>query len=161
MNETRKPQRTFLAVTAITVIAIATVFMVYAAVLSTYYGGNVTVVSTESAIYYSKTNSSSLASWTATLPNVGNGSNWYAYVNFTGAGYQGLVKITWTLENQTSGWNPVSGAPTIVTTNVNLDGNPKTVFASQGSSGQTTNTNWGTYSLWAGTYHIKVVIEQA
>jgi hypothetical protein len=63
MSATQKPQRTFLAVTLLTVIAVTTVFMVYAALLATYTGTTVEVRETGGTMEYTTNNST----WYGTL----------------------------------------------------------------------------------------------
>jgi len=155
MSATQRTWRTFVAVTMVTVIAVTAVFVAYAVVLSTLYGGNVSVSSAQGLIWYNEMNSTSAAAWTSTL-GPGNGTAWYAKLNITSAGYSGLVTITWTLEKQDGSWTPVAGATQ--TTSTTLSGAiGQTIYASSGGS-QATNKNWGAYSTSAGTYRVKAVI---
>jgi hypothetical protein len=155
-------QRAFVAVTLITVLAVTTVFVVYAVILSTINGGNVGVVGAGSAqMWYDESNSSSAAAWTGTLSNIANGTTWYAKLNTTVAGYNGAVKITWTLQYDNSGtWTDVGGASQI--TNTNLTGvSGQNIFASADGT-QGSNKNWGQYSTEVDeTYRVRAVIETA
>lgn len=67
MSERYKSQQAFIAVTMITVLAVATVFLVYAVILSTLYGGQVSVVTVNGSVWYDEANSTSAADWTDTL----------------------------------------------------------------------------------------------
>jgi hypothetical protein len=162
MSETRAgSQRAFVAVTLITVLAVTTVFVVYAVILSTITGNNVSVIGSGGQMYYDEANSANPADWTSDLPNRGtNGSYcdpWYAKV-ITTAGYTGDVSIEWTLLYDNSGsWDPVGGGANQTTT-VALNGSAQTIYASDdGSIG--TNVNWGLWSLTAGeTYRVRAVI---
>ena len=62
-----------MTVTMITVIAVTTVFIVYAAILGTYPGGNVSVQGMGGEIYYQQ---QGVSTWAATL-NIANGTSWY------------------------------------------------------------------------------------
>ena len=164
MSESRVgSQRAFVAVTLITVLAVTTVFVVYAVILSTINGGNVSVVGAGSAqMWYDEANSASAAAWTGTLSNIANGTTWYAKLNTTVAGYNGAVKITWTLQYDNSGtWTDVGGGAT-QSTSVTLTGaSGQNVFASADGT-QGSNKNWGQYSTEVDeTYRVKAVIETA
>jgi hypothetical protein len=151
----QKSQRGFVAVTLITILAIALVIVAYATILGTFQGGNVTVVTLHAEMWYSVTNSSS-ASWTSTLSDVGNGSQWYSRLNITAAGgYTGLVNVNWALYfgNNTA----VSGA-TATTSNFDSTGTlGQTIYAS--STGNIAgNKNWGAYSTVATSYYVKATV---
>jgi len=154
----QKSQRGFVAVTLITLLAIALVIVAYATILGTFTGGPVTVVTVKAEIWYSEQNLTS-ASWTGTLPNVANGSQWYSRLNITQAGgYTGLVNVTWQLHygNDT----PVSGA-TITTGNFNLNGTVGQIIYASSDGYIDVNKNWGAYTSAAETYYVKAQIETA
>lgn len=155
MSATQKPQRAFLAVTMITVVAVAAILMVYAVTLSTITGGTVTVSSIQGTIYYSETNSTS-AAWTTSLGSgntLGVGQEWYARLNITSSGYSESVTIAWTL--YFSNGTAVSGATQ--NTSVDLSGSPEAIYSS--SDGDiASNKNWGTHTTSAGDYYLKAVI---
>jgi len=143
-------------VTMITVIAITTVFMVYAALLATITGGTVSVSSIQGNIYYSETNSTS-ATWT---PNLGSGGTlgvnqpWYARLNITSTGYSEAVTISWTLYYSSNN-TAVPGATE--STGVTLSGSPEAIYASTNGN-IASNKNWGTYTTGTGDYYLKAVI---
>jgi len=148
MNTTRRPQSAFLAVTLITVIAVTTVFMVYAAILATYYGSNVTVSQPGGAVEYNLSNTSN-SSWTGSLSII-NGTAWYARINITNTGSQ-AVTLRWIL--QLSGVdqsNPVN-------TTITLSGGTRTVYAT-GTGVFSSNYNWGQLTSTGGTYRVKVEV---
>lgn len=106
MNTTQKSQRTFMTVTMITVIAVTTVFIVYAAILGTYPGGDVSIQTMQGTIYYKGEGSTT---WATTL-SVGNGTAWYARLNVTTNVPSQTVNVTWTLEyNNVGTWEIVGG----------------------------------------------------
>jgi hypothetical protein len=150
----QKSQKGFVAVTLITILAIALVIVVYATILGTFTGGNVTVVILHGSLWYNQTDS---APWQNSLDDVGNGTSWYVMFNTTSAGYSGTVGITWQL---LSGGTPVSGA-IVSTSSFSLSGSSgQEIFAST-SGAQIGNTNWGTYTTKAGTYQIQMTVSTA
>ena len=161
MSAKLKSQRGFVAVTLITILAIALVIIAYATILGTFKGQEVTVVNVQAEIWYSELNETeTTANWTSTLPNVANGSVWYSKLNITATGgYTGLVNINWTLHHWSNN-SMVSGA-TITTVDKNLTNTlGQTIYAS--STGDITgNTNWGSYTTAAGSYYVKAKIETA
>jgi len=163
VNERKKSQKGFVAVTLITVLAIALVLVVYATLLATFQGGEVVVGTVAGNVYYSTTNSTTASDWTPTLNVSGTNDPWYAKVNFTSA-YTGNVQITWQLEKKNGNWaNATQGTDANVTTVIT------TSFTLNGTSGQTayastsgligTNQNWGAGMLKQGSYRIAVYID--
>jgi hypothetical protein len=161
MSDRVRSQRAFVVVTLVTLLAVTTVFVVYAVILSTINGGSVSVVGSGSMqMWYDETNSSSAAAWTGTLSNIANGTAWYAKLNTTVAGYNGAVTITWTLQYDNSGtWTDVGGGAT-QSTSVTLTGAAgQNVYASANGA-QSSNKNWGQYSTTVDeTYRVKAVVE--
>jgi len=152
MNTTPKPQRAFLTVTLLTVIAVSTVFMVYAAVLMTLFGTTVTVNQTGGSMQYNLSNTSN-STWVSSLSSINNGTAWYARINVTGAAQQ-AVTIDWVLQQYTVSWADVS---TPVTTIITLAVGDNTVYATTTGvfSG---NYNWGTLTTTGGSYRVKAVV---
>jgi hypothetical protein len=153
MNTTQKSQRTFMTVTMITVIAVTTVFIVYAAILGTYPGGNVSIQTMQGTMYYWGTGSTT---WATTL-SVGNGTAWYARLNVTNVPSQ-TVNVTWTLEWDNSGtWDPVStSAPE---TQITLTGASTAIYATAAGT-ESGNYNWGTHTQTLDrVYRVKAVVE--
>jgi len=143
-----------MTVTAITVIAITTVFLVYAAILGTYPGGDVTIQQMQGTIYYQGQGSST---WGTTL-SVGNGTSWYARLNLTSNIPSQTVNVTWTLEwLNGSNWQLVS--TTAPETQITLTGAAIAIYVTAtGTSGG--NYDWGTYTQTVDrTYHVKAVVE--
>jgi len=149
MNTPQKPQKAFMTVTMLTVLAVATVFIAYAAILATYLGSNVTVTQPGGSIQYTKINTSN-SSWTSTLSIV-NGTTWYTRINITDSGSQ-TVTLYWRLIKDsvdqgikvtTSNYALLAGTNTIYASTTGL-------FAGMYNFGQDTGT--------AGTYQVKVEV---
>jgi hypothetical protein len=152
MNATQRPQRAFLTVTLLTVIAVSTVFMVYAAVLMTLLGTTVTVSETGGLMQYNRSNTSN-STWVSSLPTINNGSTWYARINITGSAQQ-AVTINWVLQQNTGSWIDLS---TPVTTSITLAVGDNTVYAT--STGVFSgNYNWGLLTTTGGSYRVKAVV---
>jgi len=149
MSASNKSQRAFLAVTLMTVLAITMVFFVYAVILQTYYGGNVTITSIGGSIEYATTNSTG-ASWGGTLTQ-GAAAQWYARIAISGSPEQ-LVTVAWTLQKDVSGsWeNQTSSVPT---TSIQLSTSTTYIYAS--SNGLiNSNYNFGQDTATQGTFRV-------
>jgi hypothetical protein len=157
MNERLRSQKGFVAITLITVLAIAFVIIAYAALLNTFTGGQVVVGTVAGNVWYS-TNNAAAGPWTSTLTVGSNSSSWYSMVNFT-SGYTGQVKITWQLEKMDTDWANVSGAK--VTTTVTLTGSVGQPVYASGDGSITTNRNWSQIpgATVNGEYRIEAYIE--
>ena len=143
-----------MTVTMITVIAVTTVFIVYAAILGTYPGGDVTIQAMGGTIYYRQQN---VTAWTATL-NIANGTSWWTRLNLTTNTPSQTVNITWTLEwLNGSNWDTVStNAPE---TQVALTGAPTAIYATA-TGIETDNHDWGPHTTNVDrTYRVKAVVE--
>jgi len=152
MNAIQKPQRAFLTVTLLTVLAVATVFMVYAAVLMTLFGTTVTVSETGGSMQYNLSNTSN-STWASSLSTINNGTAWYARINITGAAQQ-AVTINWVLQKDVSGWTDQS-IP--VNTTITLAVGDNTIYAT--STGVfSSNYNWGLLTTSGGSYRVKAVV---
>jgi len=155
MSASRKSQRTFMTVTAITVIAIATVFIVYAAILGTYPGGNVSIQQMTATMYYKGDGSTT---WATTL-SIGNGTAWYARLNLTASIPSQTVNVTWTLEwLNVATWETVSG-PTPPETQITLAGTPTAIYVTADGT-DSGNYNWGQHTETVNeVYRVKAVVE--
>lgn len=157
MSAKQKSQRGFVAVTLITLLAVALTIVIYATLLGTFTGGDVGVVSLDGTIKYNEDNSTT---WSTTLPNVANGSSWFVMFNTTSGGYSGSVNITWQLQNNAGSWADVGGAVQY-TNNFDLTGSVQEIFCSSNGA-QSGNYDWGTtWTTTAGTYRIRITIETA
>jgi len=148
-----KTQREFVVVTLIALISIALIMVVYATILGTYTGGDITVVTLSGAIYYSQNNSTG---WATTLSNIANGSAWYTRFNVTTGGYSGATSITWWL--QKGGANMTT--PVEQTTSYTLSGGVEAFYASSDGT-QGTNYNWGQNATAADTYRVMMQVVTA
>ncbi len=155
MSTSRKSQRTFMTVTAITVIAIATVFIVYAAIIGTYPGGDVSIQQMVATMYYQGDGSST---WATTL-SIGNGTSWYARLNLTSAIPSQTVNVTWTLEwNDAGTWTNVPAA-TPPETQITLTGTPTAVYVTADGT-ESGNYDWGQHTQTVNqVYRVKAVVE--
>jgi hypothetical protein len=151
MNATRKSQNTFLTVTLLTVLAVTTVFVVYAAVLLTLTGTTVIVNTGGGSMQYNL-NGASNATWVGSLADMINGTAWYARINITNAAAQ-AVTIDWTLQKYTTSWGDVS---TPVTTTIALTAGDNTVYATTNGV-FTGNYNWGLLTS-GGSYRVKATV---
>jgi hypothetical protein len=146
----QKSQKGFVAVTLITVLAIALVIVVYATILGTFTGGNVTVVAVQGTVYYSSNNTNGWATGISDHPIT---APWYARFNVTSTnGYSGPVKVIWNLYNSTS------AILHNLNTTTSLTGSTQTIYASSDGS-QGSNYNWGLNTAVADTYHLVVIVE--
>jgi len=155
MSTTQKSQRTFMTVTLITVIAITTVFIVYAAIMGTYPGGNVSIQQMTATMYYQGDGSST---WATTL-SIGNGTTWYTRLNLTASIPSQTVNVTWTLEwNNAGTWETVSG-PTPPETQITLAGTPTAIYVTaDGTYGP--GYDWGQHTQTVNEiYRVKAVVE--
>ncbi len=152
MNTTKRNQRTFLTVTSITVVALTTVFLVYAAVLLTLTGNTVTITEGGGSLQYTLDGTSN-SSWTFTLPSIINGTEWYARINITGASVQD-VTIDWTLQIWSGTWTN-TGTPTQTT--ITLAAGDNTVYATP-TGVFTDNRNWGLDTTAGGQYRVEATV---
>ncbi len=159
MRARQKSQRGFVAITLITLLAIALVIAVYATILGTFQGDQVTVVTLTGHIRYDEANSTTASDWETTLSNIANGSEWYALFNITSGGYAGAVTITWWLQENTGSWQNMT-TPVEQTTSDTLSGSTEIIYAS-GNGDQAGNKDWGASTTSAGTYRIKMKIVTA
>ena len=156
MKPRKKSRKMLFIVTALTIAALASVLMVYAAVtLFSVTGGNVTVTGvTTGTIEYS---SSTGGPWSTTL-SVSNGS-WYAeLIVSTSSTFKGPVTVTWQLQSDASGtWTNDGSA---VTTDVTLTGGSQTIYAS--TTGVITgNQDWSQIDSTPTMYQIVAVVASA
>jgi hypothetical protein len=153
MGEKQKSQRGFVAVTLITVLAIATVLIVYAAILGTIPGGEVTVGGVGGSISYSSDNST----WASTLSVSGTSTPWYAKLTTTSGGYIGPVTISWQLtQKQTNGTYTNLGSTT--STSYTLNGAAQTIYVT--STGiNLNNRDWSqTAGYTTGSYKVVATV---
>jgi len=150
MTERKMSQKGFVAVTLITVLAIALVLVVYATLLATIPGEEVVVGSLTGNVQYSLTDSNLTADFSTTVSPAGPSTAWYARLVTTGGEYTGPISVSWQLQKYSGTWGNV-GAP--VSTSFTLTTGPDTIYAS--ANGQWTatgqNQNWGAIITAQGT----------
>jgi hypothetical protein len=152
VTERKKSQKGFVAVTLITVLAIATVLIVYAALLGTIPGGEVTVGGVGGSIYYSSDNST----WASAL-NISASTHWYARLTTTGGHYIGPVTISWQLQHKQANGNYTNLGSAIPTT-YTLDGTAQTIYAT-GTGVNYNNFDWSsTTGYTTGSYRVVATV---
>ena len=146
--------------TLVTVLSIVAVVSVYAVLIGTFTGGEVTVGSAGGYIRYNVNNVDS-GTWNVTLISDNALLAWYSRLEIPSGGYSGPVKITWQLQNKTdaSNWANVTGASQI--TNKVLTGGAQNVYTSSDGTFATGNHDWGAHSEVAGAYRVMAYAESA
>jgi len=158
----RKSQRAFVGVTLTTVLSIAIVLIVYAAVLGgPYFGGEVSVGGVTGQITYATTNAEA-GPWSNTLEGILTSTTWYAKFVTTGGQYVGPVEITWRLQKmQTqSDWSDAIYVGSSTITNIVLDGSAQPIFATSDGLWALGQTDWHTVdpSYTTTSYRVAVTI---
>lgn len=147
MNE-RRSQRSFVIVTLMTVVSVATVLIAYAAFLGTINStGYVNVGGVGGSVYYSETNTATESAWTNNLNISSTSTAWYAKMNTTSGGYVGLTEFSWQLRQSTDGGSTWSDVGTATTFDFSLDGTVQTIYATADGTFGAGNRDW---SLTAG-----------
>ena len=156
MNERNKSQTAFVGVTLITLLGVAFVLVVYAALLGTMSNpGNVFLGSEGSVARTVKYSSDNAAPWTDSLSLGGATADWYARVDLTAGYYYGPVTFTWQLQRDMSGWTNVG---TSNTTDITLDATTSIIYVSGASA--TGNENWkNQVGGQSGTYRVYVTVD--
>jgi hypothetical protein len=151
----RKSRKLLLVSTALTVIALASVLTVYAAVLGTFNGNAFTVNNVASGTVTYSTDGGSNFGASASAFNVGG--TLFTRFELSSTSYPGSATVTWQLQKDNSGWANV-GSP--VTTTVSLTGSVQTIYAStDGDSAG--NTNWGALITAGGSYRVIATVATA
>lgn len=146
--------------TLITVLSIVAVISVYAVIIGTFTGEEVTVGVAAGNIRYN-VNDVDSGTWNTTLISSSAGVPWYSRLEIPSGGYSGPVKMTWQLENKTGTltWANVTGASQI--TNMVLTGGPQNVYATGNGAWAGDNHDWGAHSEVAGAYRVIAYVESA
>jgi hypothetical protein len=148
-------------VTLVTVLSIVAVISVYAVLIGTFTGGEVTVGTVPlSYVKYSTVNADP-GTWTSTLTPSGALVPWYSRLEIPPGGYSGPVTITWQLENKTgaSTWANVTVASQI--TDMVLNGLVQYVYATTDGIWAEGNHNWGANVPTNGTYRVIAYVNSA
>jgi hypothetical protein len=151
----RKSRKLLLVSTALTIVALASVLTVYAAVLGTFNGNAFTVNNvTAGEVTYSADGSTG---WAATPSAFDVDNALYARFELSSTSFSGSATITWQLQVNSGSWTN-AGSP--VTTTVTLTGSAQTIYAS--ANGQSTgNHNWGADIATGGSYRVLATIATA
>ncbi len=156
-----KPRIGLLAVTLVTVMAVVSVVGIYAVLIGTYQGGEVTVGGTGAGnVMYSSDNAEA-GSWSTTLTPSDASASWYSRLDISSGDYSGPVTVTWQLQQKTgsSTWTNVSGATT--STSIVLSGSAQNVYTTSNGVWASNNRDWGTDVTAAGTYRVVATVESA
>lgn len=160
MKIQRRSKKFLFVSTAITIIALASVLTVSAAVLlGTINGGSVTVHgdATGTITYSTTFDGNGDTDWDTTLVAVTGGS-WFTKLEVD-AGYSGPVTITWQLESYATGSWVSEGTP--IVTSFTLDGDGNDVYATANGA-VTNNHDWSTTATSGqATYRVVVTISSA
>ena len=151
LNYGNKSKRRLFALTAITVVAIASILTVYAVTIGTFQGGEVTIGGVASStVMYSLDNLA--GPYTTTLEPSGTSTSWFTRLEIGAGSYNGPAQLTWQLQQETapSTWTDVSGAYT--TTDITLSGNAEEVYS---------NYDWSSDVTTPGTYRVVATVESA
>ena len=158
MNRSNKSRKLLFVATALTILALASVLTVYAAVLlGTINGGAVTVGGVTTGTITYSTVADGSGSWTTTLdPDTGS---WYTKLEVNG-GYTGPVTVTWQLQSYATGsWVDVGAAT--VSTSTSLTGSAGQVIYATATGVVTSNHDWHTEAGAGGTYRVIATINSA
>ena len=155
MNNGKKSGKLLIVGTVLTIVALASVLVVFAAVLGTFNGNAVTVNDVASGTV--KYSSDGTTGWGTDMSAFNVTGSWYAKFELSTTSYPGPATVTWHLQKDTSGWANVGS----VTTTVTLTGSSQTIFASDDgtSTGNLTpNHDWGADISTGGSYRIVVTV---
>jgi hypothetical protein len=159
MTNGKKSRKLLLIATVLTIAALASVLVVYAAVtLFTVTGGNVTVTGvTTGTIYYSSSNTAG-GPWNTT--GLVSSGSWYAELVISSSStFKGPVTVTWQLQSDKSGTMTNDGST--VTTGVTLTGGTQTIYASPTGITTTGNQDWSLIDATPTTYQVIATVASA
>jgi hypothetical protein len=143
--------------TMLTILSTASVVTVYAVLIGTFTGGEVTVGgSAAGTVEYSLDQST----WSTTLSPASNITSWYSRLSINGGQYSGsAVTISWQLQRKVSesAWSNVG---TATTTTMTLPAGAQLVYAT--ANGQATgNRDWKADATETGTYRVLATVNSA
>jgi len=156
MTYEKKSKKFLVIATALTIVALVSVGVTFAAISATFHGQAVTVNDiAQGTVKYSTDESS----WSSTMPvlNVGSG-HWYAEFVVSSTTYTGSATVTFQLEKSTDGGNTFTSTGTpLVITGFALNSTSTIYGTNDGSSGGTYHDFIGDI-LVGGTYRITVTV---
>jgi hypothetical protein len=140
-------RKVFLVEALLIAVALSSIVVVYAQVTA----GNSAVA--QGTVTYNLNNAEA-ETWNTTIASNGPNCPWYSRVEINGAGYNGPVTVTWTLQQKTEfySWSDVPGAA--ISTLVTLSGNVQNVYATNDGVYSSSNYDWGQHVTQSGTYRI-------
>jgi hypothetical protein len=141
----------------LTILSTASVVTVYAILIGTFTGGEVTIGgSATGSVSYSEDQ----VAWTSTLSPSSANASWYTKLSINGGQYSGsAVVITWQLQRKISDtiWSDVG---TVTTTSMTLVAGAQDVYATT-DGGVANNRDWGIDVVEQGTYRVGVAVNSA
>jgi hypothetical protein len=156
MNNGKKSEKLLIVATVLTIVALASVLVVFATVIGTFHGNSVTVTDlAQGTIKYSSTGTSGwgtdMSAFNATV------GSWYARFDVISTTYTGSSTVTFQLEKQNtdSSWS-AAGSPVIIS-GFDLTGTSNIYASSDGTSSGTMHDFGGDISA-SGTYRITVTV---
>ena len=141
----------------LTVLTISSVVVVYAVLIGTFTGGEVTIGGGATGTV---TYSTDQSTWTPTLSPASAETSWYSKLNVNGGQYSGTaVTISWQLQRKTGDttWSDVGDA---IPTNMMLAAGSQDVYATP-TGVSTNNHDWGLDVTEEGTYRIVATVNSA
>ena len=154
MENGQKSRKLLLVATVVTVLALSSVLVVFAAVLGTFNGNAVTVNNVASGtVTYSTDNQ---ITWNANPAALNVTGSLYTRFELSTTSFTGTAHVTWQLQTDNSGWTNMGNA---ITTVVTLTGSSQTIYASSDGN-SANNQNWiGTpYITTGGSYRVIVTV---
>lgn len=143
--------------TLLTILSAASVITVYAVLIGTFTGGEVTIGGGATGTV---TYSTDQSSWSGTISPASVDTSWYSSLNINGGQFSGrAVTISWQLQRKIDDthWSNV-GAP--ISTGVTLGAGSQDVYASATgiSAG---NHDWGLDVTEQGIYRVEATVSSA
>jgi len=160
MNNRKKSRKLLLITTVLTIVAIATTLVVFAAISETFNGNAVTVNDVASGTVTYSTDGGSTYSASPSAFNVGG--SLYTRFELSSSTYIGSATVTWQLQEDDSGtWTNVGSS---VYTTLTLTGSAQTIYASDDGSSTgnlVSNQNWGLDITSGGSYRVTATVASA
>jgi hypothetical protein len=147
----RKSKKLLIVSTALMVLALSSVLVVYAVSLGTFIGNPVTVNDVAAGSVKYSTDGSS---YSADISAFNVGGHLYARFELTSNTATGSGTVTWQLQKNTGSWVDVD-SPVIST--VTLTGGAQTIYASANGN-STSNTDWGSLITTGGSYRVTATL---
>jgi len=141
----------------LTILSAASVVTVYALLIGTFTGGNVTIGG--SAIG-TVTYSTDQITWTESISPANASTSWYSKLNVDGGQYSGTaVTISWQLQRKIDDttWSNVGSA---TLTSITLGAGAQDVYATP-TGVSTSNRDWGLDVTEQGTYRVVTSVNSA